>query len=117
MARKSFDNITCVVVSLKDNFEDFTSIENNYNNINLNSIKNEKNTGQNLNEINDEYNAVPSVAVPKGSYNSLSQIRPTTSNNNIDINKNKIKGITLNAERSKKIKHINRITNNKKQKR
>jgi protein phosphatase 2C family protein 2/3 len=114
MARKSFDNITCVVVSLKDNFEDFTSIENNYNNINLNSIKNEKNTGQNLNEINDEYNAVPSVAVPKGSYNSLSQIRPTTSNNNIDINKNKIKGITLNAERSKKIKHINRITNNKK---
>ena len=113
MARKSFDNITCVVVALKDNFEDFTSIENNYNNKNLNSIKNEKREKK-PNGVNNEYNAAPSVAVPKNSYNSLSQIRPINSNNNIDINKNKIKGITINAERSKKIKHNNRITNNKK---
>ena len=113
MARKSFDNITCVVVALKDNFEDFTSIENNYNNKNLNSIKNEKREKK-QNGVNNEYNAAPSVAVPKNSYNSLSQIRPINSNNNIDINKNKIKGITINAERSKKIKHNNRITNNKK---
>ena len=113
MARKSFDNITCVVVALKDNFEDFTSIENNYNNKNLNSIKNEKREKK-QNGVNNEYNAAPSVAVPKNSYNSLSQIRPINSNNNIDINKNKIKGITINAERTKKIKHNNRITNNKK---
>ena len=118
MARKSFDNITCVIVALKDNFEDFTSIENNYNNnnnnLNVKSIKNEKKTVKNLNEVNNEFRATPPVVIPKGSYSSLSQIRPTNSNNNMDVNKKKIKGITLNAERTKKIKHINRITNYKK---
>ena len=115
MARKSFDNITCVIIALRDNFEEFTSYENNYNiNNNFNSIKNEKRLEKNLKDVNNEFRVTPPIALPKGSSNSLSLIRPTNSNNYVDLNKKKIKGITLNAERTKKIKHISRITNNKK---
>ena len=49
--------------------------------------------------------------MPKSSYNSLTQLRSTNSNNNVDLNKKKIKGIALNADGTKKIKNINRITN------
>ena len=115
MARKSFDNITCVIIALRDNFEEFNSYENNYNiNNNFNSIKNEKRLEKNLKDVNNEFRVTPPIALPKGSSNSLSLIRPTNSNNYVDLNKKKIKGITLNAERTKKIKHISRITNNKK---
>ena len=110
MARKSFDNITCVIIALRDNFEEFTSYENNYNiNNNFNSIKNEKRLEKNLKDVNNEFRVTPPIALPKGSSNSLSLIRPTNSNNYVDLNKKKIKGITLNAERTKKIKHISRI--------
>ena len=115
MARKSFDNITCVIIALRDNFEEFTSYENNYNiNNNFNSIKNEKRLEKNLKDVNNEFRVTPPIALPKGSSNSLSLIRQTNSNNYVGLNKKKIKGITLNAERTKKIKHISRITNNKK---
>ena len=121
MARKSFDNITCVIVALKDNFENSNSSDNKYNNsiniINTNNIKNEKKPEKTLNDVNKEFRVTPPYPLPKSSYNSLTQLRPTNSNHNVDLNKKKIKGITLNADGSKKIKNINRITNHNTKKR
>ena len=106
MARKSFDNITCVIISLKDNLE----IKRNYfHNSNINNIKKEQKIL--LNEINKEFRNTPPTTLSKGSYNSIMHTRQ---NNNIEeLKKPKIKGITLNAERTKKIKKIN---NKKKEK-
>ena len=114
MARKSFDNVTCVVVALKDNFElsknNNNKSNNFYNHININEKKKEKDQKKLLSEINKEFRITPPTTLPKGSYNSLTHVRP---NNSIDeIKKRKSKGMTLNAERTKKIKNINRITNN-----
>jgi serine/threonine protein phosphatase PrpC len=108
MARKSFDNITCVVVALKDIFE---KLNYNKNIFNLNDIKNEKKPEKSLNEINSEFKVIQPDKLQKGSYNSLSQIRPSNSNNNVELNKKKIKGMTLNAERTEKVKNIARKTN------
>ena len=114
MARKSFDNITCVIIALKDIIYNYNSNKNNYNNHSLNVIKQDKKTVKCLKEVNNVFRVTPpSVSVPKSSYNSLAQIRPNKSNNNVDINKRKAKGITLNAERTKQIKKINRISNNR----
>ena len=120
MARKSFDNITCVIIALKDNFYNNNFSENIYNvyNNNINEIKNEKEQKKLLKDVNNELKITPSSNLPKGSYNTLSQIRPN--NNNIEINKRRAKGITLNAERTKKIKNIKniyKITNTKKKER
>ena len=99
MARKSFDNVTCVIVALKDNLE----IKQNYFNMNnVNNIKKEQK--KLLSEINKEFRITPPYTLSKGSYNSIH----TRQNNNIEeLKKPKIKGITLNAERTKKIKKIN----------
>ena len=112
MARKSFDNITCVIVALKDIYNNFNSYKNNnYNKKIINGIKNTRKIEKGLNEINNEFKIAP---FPKGSNSSLSHIRQINSNNNIDLNRRKIKGNTLNVERTKKIKSISRIANNKK---
>ena len=113
MARKSFDNITCVIVTLKDNFENNNNKYNHNANINENEVKIMKKPKKNLNEIKNDYKITPPSLLQKGSNNSLSQIKSI--NSSIDVNKNKLKGITLNAERSKKIRTINnRTSNNKK---
>ena len=120
MARKSFDNITCVIIALKDNFDNNNFYENIYNvyNNNINEIKNEKEQKKLLKDVSNELRITPPSNLPKGSYNTLSQIRPN--NNNIEINKRRAKGITLNAERTKKIKNIKniyKISNTKKKER
>ena len=108
MARKSFDNVTCVIVALKDNLE----IKNNYFNIN-NANNAKKEQKKILSEINKEFRITPPTTLSKGSCNSIMHTRQ---NNNIEeLKKPKIKGITLNAERTKKIKKINNI-NKKKEK-
>ena len=115
MARKSFDNITCVVVALKDNFEklDYYKDNNYNNNVKFNDIKNGKNQEKLLNELNRESKIAQPSNLPKGSYNSLSQIKASNSNNNVELNKKKTKGITLNAERTEKVKNISKKANNK----
>jgi protein phosphatase 2C family protein 2/3 len=95
MARKSFDNVTCVIVALKDNLE---VRKNYYHNSNLSNIKKEQK--KILSEINKEFKIIPPNTLSKGSYNSIMHNRQ---NNNIEeFKKPKIKGITLNAERTKK---------------
>ena len=111
MARKSFDNITCVIVALKDNFVNYNNKYNN--NTNTIDVKIMKKPDKVMNGVNNDYKITIPSTLPKGSYNSLTQLKPIN-NNNADMNKKKIKGITLNAERSKKIRNINRISNNKK---
>ena len=127
MARKSFDNVTCVIISLKDfkrvnnkNITDNIICDNNQNSI-KNSLENNNNISKEqktiFKEFNKEFKIIPSF--PKNSYNSLSHIRPKNNNiNTEELKKRKIKGITLNVESSKKPRNIHkiRIDNNKKNK-
>ena len=109
MARKSFDNVTCVIVALKDNLE---GRKNYYHNSNVTNIKKEQK--KILNEINKEFKIIPPTTLSKGSYNSIMHNKQ---NNNIEeLKKPKTKGITLNAERTKKVKKINQEKKKKFQK-
>ena len=109
MARKSFDNVTCVIVALKDNLE---IRKNYYHNSNVSNIKKEQK--KILSEINKEFKIAPPTTLSKGSYNSIMHSRQS---NNIEELKNpKIKGITLNAERTKKVKKISHFNNKRKEK-
>ena len=117
MARKSFDNITCVIIALKDNLDNnhyYNNKKNIYNN-NINDAKNGNHHKKLLKDINNEFKITPPSNLPKGSYNALSQIK--ANNNGVELYKRRIKGNTLNAERSKKIKNIKniyKISNSKK---
>ena len=126
MARKSFDNVTCVIIALKEyksknNLKE--EVKNNFineiniiqNNNDQDSIKEPKKI---FNEVNKEFKMIP-PSFPKSSYNTLSHIHPKTNITNYidELKKRKTKGITLNAESSKK-RNIQKITidNNKKNK-
>lgn len=111
MARKSFDNVTCVIIALKEyksknNLKE--EVKNNFineiniiqNNNDQDSIKEPKKI---FNEVNKEFKMIP-PSFPKSSYNTLSHIHPKTNITNYidELKKRKTKGITLNAESSKK---------------
>jgi len=125
MARKSFDNVTCVIIALKDYRSKYNLKEEVKNNIiNDNNIIQNNNTYDNMkepkkifNEVNKEFKMIP-PSFPKSSYNTLSHIHPKTNITNYidELKKRKTKGITLNAESSKK-RNIQKITiDNKKNK-
>ena len=129
MARKSFDNVTCVIIALKDYKSKYNlkeEVKNNFNNDNNNNIIQNNNNNQDnakepkkiFNEVNKEFKMIP-PSFPKSSYNTLSHIHPKTNITNYidELKKRKTKGITLNAESSKK-RNIQKITidNNKKNK-
>ena len=129
MARKSFDNVTCVIIALKDYKSKYNlkeEVKNNFindnnnnniiqNNNNQDSIKEPKKI---FNEVNKEFKMIP-PSLPKNSYNTLSHIHPKTNITNYidELKKRKTKGITLNAESTKK-RNLQKITidNNKKNK-
>ena len=109
MARKSFDNITCVIIALKDNLDNnhyYNNKKNIYNN-NINDAKNGNHHKKLLKDINNEFKITPPSNLPKGSYNALSQIK--ANNNGVELYKRRIKGNTLNTERYKNIKNIIKI--------
>ena len=116
MARKSFDNITCVIIALKDNLYNNHPYDNNTFNIYNNNINEAGNQNKKLlKDINNEFRITPPSNFPKNSYNTLSQVKGN--NNGVELNKRRIKGNTLNAERTKKIKNIKniyKISNSKK---
>ena len=118
MARKSFDNITCLIIALRDNYESFNidnNFHNNKNNHNINTNKhiNDKIKEKVLKDIK-EFKISPFINLPKESYNYRSLIKPCNNinGNNLEINKGKIKKTNLEEERAKII-NINKISNNK----
>lgn len=93
MARKSFDNITCVMISLKDEFG-------------TKGNSNEKI----LTKINKNFVETHTNIVPKSAINSITNATPIM-NSITNVQKKKIKAFTIDTERVKKIKNFRGIKN------
>ena len=116
MARKSFDNVTCVVIALKD----ITEMKRKKI-INIRKIKNETVVNNNL--IREEKNNLSNVSniikpsmpiIQKKSFNSISQMGHVYPKTNIFNNNVKDRGITLNIDSSQHLRNIQRIKIDKK---
>ena len=116
MARKSFDNVTCVVIALKD----ITGMKRKKI-INIRKIKNETVVNNNL--IREEKNNLSNVSniikpsmpiIQKKSFNSISQMSHVYPKTNIFNNNVKDRGITLNIDSSQHLRNIQRIKIDKK---
>ena len=116
MARKSFDNVTCVVIALKE----ITEMKRKKI-INIRKIKNETVVNNNL--IREEKNNLSNVSniikpsmpiIQKKSFNSISQMGHVYPKTNIFNNNVKDRGITLNIDSSQHLRNIQRIKIDKK---
>ena len=96
MIRKSFDNVTCLIVSLKE-----------FNDINEKNCFMGKKSTQLINEMKNDFKIVLSPKEAKGSYNSVVNNRPLSNVENVN-KKQKNKIISARQENSK----INKISNN-----
>ena len=109
MARKSFDNVTCVVIALKDIKE-----MNSEKNIKIKRFKKEVIENSNLNEDEININNKIKSIIPKiqkKSFNSLSNISNNinTKANVINNNNTKERGITLNIDSSQHLRNMQRL--------
>ena len=115
MARKSFDNVTCVVIALKD----INDMKNDKN-IKIKKFKQELIQNHDLNENNNNnINNIIKPSMPiiqKKSFNSLSNISNIYPKVNILNNTAKERGITLNIDSSQQLRNIQRIKLDKKRK-
>ena len=107
MARKSFDNVTCVVISLKDEKE-----MKNDKNVIIKKFK--KEIDLNMDKNNNEIIRPTMPVIQKKSFNSLSHISHIYPEANIFNNIER--GITLNIDSAQHIRNIHRVKLDKKKK-
>mgnify|MGYP002622141272 CR=1 FL=1 len=115
MARKSFDNVTCVVIALKE-IKDMKNDKN----LKIKKFKQDLIQNHDLNENNNNIKndiITPSIPViQKKSFNSLSNISNIYPKVNILNNTTKERGITLNIDSSQQLRNMQRIKLDKKRK-
>ena len=117
MARKSFDNVTCVVISLKDEKEMKNDMNIKIKNFKKEIIQNEDLNLEKINTINTNNIEIIKPTMPviqKKSFNYLSHVSHIYPKNNA-IN-NKSLGITLNIDNSQHIRNIHKLKLDKKKK-
>ena len=117
MARKSFDNVTCVIIALKDDKEMKNDKNIKIKNFKKEIIQNEDLNLEKINTINTNNIEIIKPTMPviqKKSFNYLSHVSHIYPKNNA-IN-NKSLGITLNIDNSQHIRNIHKLKLDKKKK-